>query len=94
MQTDQIDFPMEFAQGMIGSVYQWGRDVREGWYACEFPERPTDPLVMWHYETPCRACQIAVLALLSRHPEDSHVLWIAGKLLGSESIDKDLLGDK
>lgn len=43
-----------------------------GWYPCENPERPNDPLIVWH-EDPCHGCHVAALATLRRWPDDPTV---------------------
>ena len=45
------------------------------WYACEQPERPTDPLVVWHY-TDCQACRLKVELLDRLYPDDPHIKWL------------------
>jgi hypothetical protein len=37
------------------------------WYACDEPERPTDPYVLWHYDD-CEACLIKARAVSIMHP--------------------------
>ena len=83
--TDRIGYFTEFGQPVIASVHMLGRDMMTGWYACEHPEKPTDPMVLWHYDRgakPCRGCQIAADALLRRNPDNSHVQWLVGRLGG------------
>jgi hypothetical protein len=70
---------MEYAQGVIGSMEIWGRDVGTCWHACDHPERPPDPYVMWHCD-PCRGCRVAAAALLMRYPDDPHVQWLNRRL--------------
>lgn len=45
------------------------------WVRCEFPERPTDPYVLWHYED-CLGCRVAAEALARQFPDDTHVAWL------------------
>lgn len=47
------------------------------WFACHYPERPTDALVRWHYRH-CTPCWIKARALACQHPDDPHVAWLAG----------------
>lgn len=56
------------------------------WFACEQPERPTDPFVMFHYDG-CRACRLVVDMLVRMHPDDSHVAWL------DRRTDPDAVGD-
>ena len=49
------------------------------WYACEQPERPTDPAVRWHYRN-CRPCRVKAQAVALQHPDDPHVAWLNGVL--------------
>ncbi len=51
------------------------------WYACEQPERPTDPYVIWHYREPektCRGCQFKAMLVLRQYPDDPHVDVLVG----------------
>lgn len=51
------------------------------WMACEQPERPPDPLVVWHYICDgdvCRGCSLKAGVQLRRFPDDPHVRWLAG----------------
>lgn len=51
-----------------------------GWYACENPERPNDPHIMWHYE-PCHGCHVAALAALRRWPDDLTVRLVMPRIV-------------
>lgn len=50
------------------------------WFACEEPERPTDPYVVWHYGfnlgSWCLACHVKADALARQHPDDGSVAWL------------------
>lgn len=46
-----------------------------GWFACEQPEKATDPFVTWHYHT-CESCKARAMALEAAHPDDPHVAWL------------------
>lgn len=50
------------------------------WWACEEPERPTDPYVRWHYRD-CLGCRVKGQALAMQHPDDPHVAWLNGILV-------------
>jgi hypothetical protein len=45
------------------------------WFACDEPERPTDPWVQWHYGL-CTGCRVKSEALALQHPDDEHVNWV------------------
>ena len=54
----------------------------EFWYACEQPERPPDPYVLWHYDDPrtgpCAGCAFKAHVQSMRFPESTHVEWLVG----------------
>jgi hypothetical protein len=54
----------------------------ESWFACEEPERPTDPYVLWHYAVgdDCAGCRLKAKLLLIQRPDDTHVQWLADRL--------------
>lgn len=49
------------------------------WWACEHPERPTDALVVWHYDD-CIPCAIKAEALARQHPDDASVRWLIERM--------------
>lgn len=51
------------------------------WFACEYPERPTDPYVRWHYSE-CLMCAIRADVLARVYPDDSHVAWLVATING------------
>lgn len=57
----------------------FGCPVRTTWFACEEPERPPDPYVVWHYHS-CRGCLVKIEAQERRFPDDSHVRLLADLL--------------
>lgn len=52
------------------------------WFACENPERPTDPYVRWHYRE-CTGCRVKAEALSHMHPSNTHVAWLVGLMAGN-----------
>lgn len=61
-------------QPLGGFVSMASTDI---WFACHYPERPTDPLVRWHYRH-CTPCWIKAQALAYQHPDDPHIAWLVG----------------
>lgn len=61
------------------------------WFACEHPERPPDPYVLWHYAPTkdiwYRGGKVAAEALSRRYADDSHVTWLAGRVAGTATGD-------
>jgi hypothetical protein len=54
------------------------------WYACEFPEKPTDPYVRWHYGTGCTGCRIKLDAVCKLNP-DLELDWLVNLVATGDS---------
>lgn len=71
---------------MSGHGEIWGPPF---WWACEFPERPTEQGVT-KFDVDCRACRIALAAHGFHHPDERRTLTYHGtstrEILAHEAI--------
>lgn len=47
----------------------------ELWYACEFPERETDAMTLWHSSRVCSWCCVKALMILKQNPNDPEITY-------------------
>jgi hypothetical protein len=78
---------VEYTLG-LPKVHVAAAHVPDGWYACEYPERPPDPHTL--FGVSCRRCLIAEAAAIQAglHAPFIQVTWNTGESLGLMTADE------